>query len=100
MKYFVVATDPMTPDDEKTFRASLSESVAWWHWLPNFWLLRSRDDDLDAKGIRDTLRRTAGEIRCMVLEVDPITWAAMTKKNAKGKSMTEWLGKHWSRGAD
>lgn len=94
-KRFIVATDPLTPDQEKIFHQKLLPA-GWWHWLPNFWLIRDNTDSLTAASIRDSLRNINGSARCLVLEVDPITWAALTKKDQHGRGMAQWITDHWS----
>jgi hypothetical protein len=93
-KRFVIATDPMTADEEKAFRKALG-NMAWWHWLPNFWLVKDRFDRLNVFEIRDAVRGVNSTLRCLVLEVDHKTWAALTRPDAQGRDMAEWIKSTW-----
>jgi hypothetical protein len=93
-KRFTVATDPLTPDKEKALSEALKD-VAWWHWLPNFWLVHDPNAKYTAMAIRDTIRRIDATVRCLVVEVEPVTWAALTRKDAQGRDMAAWIRTRW-----
>lgn len=94
MRYFVIATDPMTSELEKKFLDSLT-GITWWHWLPNFWLIIDKKDNHTVASIRDSFKGISSTHRCVVLEVEPKTWAAMSKKDAQGRQMSDWLDENW-----
>jgi hypothetical protein len=94
-KRFIVATDPMAPTEEAEFRTSLGAS-GFWHWLPNFWLVKSFDETLTAEDIRDRLAKAAPGARCFVTQVTPVApWVGRVKPDAHGRSMDEWLRSDW-----
>ncbi|HTV70624.1 MAG TPA: hypothetical protein VMF90_19005 [Rhizobiaceae bacterium] len=91
---FVVATDPLTPEQEKKFQESIS-NAGWWHWLPNFWLFKDYRDEHTTDSIRDILFKMDSTKRCIVLQVDRTTWSAVTKKDEKGRDMVQWIKDIW-----
>jgi hypothetical protein len=96
MKRFAVATDPMTAAQENKFKEALGGGVLWWHWLPNFWLLKDTQDRHTAASIRDIVFETNNTIRTVVLEIERSQWAALTKKDSQGRNMSDWLHSDWS----
>ena len=91
-KRFIVGTTNLSEEEEKQFIKFLaSNDVRWWHWLPNFWLLKSSADIIDCEKIRDAIAR-----RCLVMEVEgDLDWAVIGGKNAKGKDFSDWLKGTW-----
>jgi hypothetical protein len=40
-KRYVIGTANLTADQERAFLRYLNPiDVGWWHWLPNFWLIK------------------------------------------------------------
>ncbi len=93
-KRFLIATDPLTSDEERRLKDALGKA-GWWHWLPNFWLVKDSSDSLTPKKISDVIFEINNTVRCLVYEIEPVGWHARTKKDASGRSMTEWLFKSW-----
>ncbi len=94
-KKFVISTDPLTAAETEALK-DVIRPASWWHWLPNFWLVKDTKDELTAESIRDSIKRINTTARCVVLEVEPGTWAALTKKDAQGRDMGSWLKSTWS----
>lgn len=95
--YFVISTDAMTSQAERAFADFIKSKAAWWHWLPNFWLVKDGKEQLTATIIRDKLSEIDSTRRCMVLQVEPITWSAMTRKDKGGREMGEWVRNNWKK---
>jgi hypothetical protein len=93
-KRFVMATDPISAEEEKKLKDFFG-SAGWWHWLPNFWLIRDNSERLSATSINQEFHRINSAARCIVLEVDEIFWAACTKTDAQGRDMATWLRDTW-----
>lgn len=91
---FSVATDPLTPDEVKALKDALKVG-AWWHWLPNYWLILDRSDRLTADAITTIINEINPRVRALVLEVEDINWSALTKKDGKGRDMADWLRNTW-----
>jgi hypothetical protein len=93
-KRFVTGTANLTPEKEKEFIAYIrSIGLAWWHWLPNFWLIKDSKDAATAASLRDALRNE----ECLVMEInEDITWANRGNRNSAGKSPTDWLKNSWT----
>lgn len=96
-KYFTIATDPLSAEEEIKVRELFSGNATWWHWLPNHWLVRDNSDELDAQSIMQSIQSINSTARAIILEVSPKTWAALTRPNAKGKDMGTWLRNHWKQ---
>jgi hypothetical protein len=93
-KRFVIGTANLTSEQEDELLSYIrSNKVAWWHWFPNFWLIKDSSGILTASGLRDAVRNAD----CLVMEIDgDITWATHGGKNSAGNSMTNWLKKTWA----
>jgi hypothetical protein len=95
-KRFVIATDPLTPDQEKALTQFASQYL-WWHWLPNLWLLKDEAGTLKVATIRDQLSAMDQTLRCIVMEVEEKDWAARSSPDSKGNNMVDWIRAHWDR---
>jgi hypothetical protein len=96
---FALSSDPITPEEESALQAWVKTRMAWWHWLPNFWLFSTKDETVTAEMIRDKFFEIAPTARCVVLKVDSGTWYGMTRPNSRGEPMEAWLHKHWDQSA-
>lgn len=96
---FVVATDPLNADQEKSFieKFKVYSGLGWWHWLPNFWLVIDVTNNLDASTLNSFVREISGaKARCIVFEVKGHTdWAAQTRTNDAGQDMARWIKDEW-----
>lgn len=95
---FSLATDPLTPEEEKSLKEKL-KGLAWWHWLPNYWLIIDTKDENTVNSIRDILFNINKTKRCIVLKIDKSTWSALSKKDAKGTDMCDWIKNDWDTSA-
>jgi hypothetical protein len=89
---FIVGTDTLSKVEEDQFIAFIKEqNVAWWHWLPNFWLIKDSMNKVSAGALADALPG-----RCLVMEIyEDIDWMARGGQNAAGKKFWDWLQKTW-----
>ncbi len=95
-RHFVVSTDPLSVEQEKQFKDSLS-GIGWWHWLPNFWLIIDPDGKLTVGRIRNLIQKANDQARCIVIQVKPITWASLSKPDATGRDMMVWVRNEWDK---
>lgn len=95
-KRFIISTDPLSATQTADLKNAI-DCAGWWHWLPNFWLVKDPTDTLSAEKIRDNIKTIAPNARCFVSEVDYKAWAALTKSSPQGKSMGDWLHNTWSK---
>ena len=93
-KRFVIATDPLSTDEEKAF-IEFIKRYGWWHWLPNFWLAQDSSDVLTVTKIRDEIHKINAAARAWVFEVEPVTWSALTKEDSQGRDGTDWMQRHF-----
>ena len=93
-KYFCVSTDLMSSEQTKALKEAIGKA-GWWHWLPNFWLVKDTSGTLSVTSIRDAIYEISSKTRCVVLEVNPETWAALTKPDEQGRDMADWIRKNW-----
>jgi hypothetical protein len=95
---FVIGIDAFDEDQESTFRAYIASKGSWWHWINNFWLMTTNDDDVTAAEIRNEILRLKPNARTVVFEFpEDVTWAASGSKNASGKKLADWLKDQWKR---
>jgi hypothetical protein len=92
---FVIATDPLSAAEQKKLSAFL-KGYGWWHWLPNFWLVADTTNRLTVEKIRDEIVNISKTTRAWVLQVEPVTWAALTKEDDQGRDGTDWVKRIWS----
>lgn len=93
---FVVSTDAMSEAEEKLFRAAITGMGGkWWHWLPNFWLIVDPTETIKPTDIRNSVKKINGNVRAMVIQVEPKGWSGLTKPGPNGKGMVDWIRLHW-----
>jgi len=90
-RYFTVATDGLT-DEQNRALAEAWKPYGWWHWLPNFWLIKDSTGVLSAHVLRDEILRVAPTTTAMVLEVEPKDWGGMFPEVGPQR---DWLRDHW-----
>lgn len=93
-KRFAIATDPLTPDEERAFRAKLGQ-MGFWHWLPNFWLVKTSNDAMTATQLRDWIHEVAPQARAFVTEVQSRDWGGLFKPDEKKRDMGAWIRSDW-----
>jgi len=94
-KRFVIAVDPLTATEEKSLKSAL-EGAAWWHWLPNFWLVVDDGDQFTTESIRNAIGKIKSSARCIVLEVDEKGWSGRMRPDAQKRDMGRWIRETWS----
>jgi len=101
MKRFVILLNHVTEAQNAEFKKFVTESsLGYWHWLPNNWLLFTRQDNpaISAAALRDKVGEYYPGVRCLVLELnkDGDTWAGHGP-NRKERNMFTWIHKNWKR---
>jgi hypothetical protein len=91
---FVIATDPMSPSENKALKEFLA-GRGWWKWLPSFWLVVDNRDELTAQQIRDKIYEINNSVRAWVFAVEPTDWAGLTKEDSEGRDGSEWIVKNF-----
>jgi hypothetical protein len=96
---FVIGVDPLNVGQELRFREYIKkQGGSWWHWVGNFWLITTKDNDLSAEQIRDKILEINPTARVVVFEFpEDITWAASASTNARGAMITDWLKDPWGK---
>ena len=99
MKRFVVLLGANASDSQHAAFKQFAEShFAYWHWLPNTWLLTTGDDNSEfSAAIRDKVEECYPSVRCLVLEFnkDGDTWAGFGPSGDKNNMFT-WITKNWN----
>lgn len=96
MRRFVIGVSGLSKDKSTAFKDTLNEYGGWWHWIGNFWLLVTDDEDLDVEVLRDRLSSLEAE-RAVVFEFpEDISWATLGGVNKDGKHMADWLKNTWA----
>src|SRR4051794_11513335 len=93
--YFVIATERLSAAEEKKLAETFAEDVEWWHWLPNFWLVKDPQDKLRVSILRNAIRRINQSKQFLVLAIDPHEWACVTAGDPESRPMLSWLRKMW-----
>jgi hypothetical protein len=96
MKRFVLATEALTADQERALALQFPQPPwAWWHWLPNCWLLVDQSGQMTADNVRDRFSAVS-PVQCLVLEIDPKVWTGMfTVDMARRQPMEDWIRSYW-----
>ncbi|MXO72251.1 hypothetical protein [Alteraurantiacibacter buctensis] len=93
-KKFILSTDVLSAEEERQLKEKL-KGMGYWHWLPNFWLIKSISDTVTASQINSMIEEVAPHARCFVTEVEAMTWAARTLPDANGNDMGKWIRNEW-----
>lgn len=96
---FIVAVDGLDRADEARLSEFLRsvKGVHWWHWIPNFWLVRTESNfSLTTDDIYDEINSYPNSQRIFVMEIqDDVDWACTEAVNENGNVMTDWLKAAW-----
>jgi hypothetical protein len=95
-RHLILATEPLQSSEEAQLLQSIGTPY-YWHWIPNFWLLVDYTGAVTVTSLRDAVARLNPKVQCLALEVDPVTWAAMSRGNAQGVAHTDWISQSWKR---
>jgi len=91
MKHFVVvAKNPTIFQQNAIMNRVIKGNYAYWHWIPNIWLLKDDYDGDDAGTLRDKIRDAAPGCNFTVFEVQPGDWAGFGDPQ-----WGDWLNQHW-----
>ncbi|ADU11997.1 hypothetical protein [Asticcacaulis excentricus] len=94
-KFFVLSTDQLTAQQITQLKNKLGKVIGWWHWLPNFWLIKDPKDEMQVGQLTQYISEINPMARCIAMEVDPVNWAARARNDSNGKSMTAWIEGEW-----
>lgn len=95
---YMIMVDGLDKDAEKKIIEFLRDNdVAWWHRIPNVWLVTDSNEQLSATIIRDFIKslpkRSGGA--CLVMQISQHdTWAGYRRQNEN--DTFEWLKKNWT----
>jgi len=74
----------------------LDSHGSWWHWINNFWLFVTDEEDITTESLRDYLSGLASDVRTIVFEFDQeIAWSGAGPREP-GNDMFEWVHQTWS----
>lgn len=91
-RFIVAINDPTTEQRNSITNYVSDQKYGYWHWYQDFWLLTTRNGDIKASTIRDSIQSVASGVTCFVLPVEgsPESWAAFGKKEE-----FKWLHETW-----
>jgi hypothetical protein len=98
-KRFIICINNSTAEQEKLFIDFIkSNSVAWWHWLKNTWLISDTYGNLTCTTIRDAAIDIFESENLLVFEFREgfDTWAGMGPITEK-RNMFKWLRNYWEK---
>jgi hypothetical protein len=93
-KRFLIASEQMTPTQIRALKNAL-QGKGWWKWIPGFWLVKDPTDTLTVSSLRETIKALPYPGNFLVMEIEPKGWASVSRKDARGRSMTDWLKVTW-----
>jgi hypothetical protein len=94
-KRFIVLLASETDQQTRAFSNLLKPSnFAWWHWLPNSWIIIDFSGQLTPSSLRDKVKRIYPGVNNFVTEVKEDSWVGF----GPGGDSTyfSWLKNHWS----
>ncbi|CAE6909076.1 hypothetical protein ACOMICROBIO_LKFPLAJE_01936 [Vibrio sp. B1FIG11] len=97
MRRYIVAAQELTLEAEQQLKDYFEEQeLGWWHWIENFWLVTSYNDEVNANTIFEQINTQLPKVRALVIEVGNIPdWSGYGPKNEKS-DMFKWLNEHWT----
>ena len=98
-KRFIVCIEKSIKEQDKIFIDYLrNNSVGWWHWLSNTWLISDPNGQLNSSILRDKLREIYNDERNIIFEITNTqdTWSGFGPI-AGEKNMFRWLKDNWKK---
>lgn len=97
-KRFIVCSNPSTDEQNKAFVEFLDKnSLNWWHWLANTWLIIDDQDQFTATTLRSGIKDLFPGIHMMVFELpkDGTNWAGYGPNGEDNNNMFTWIKNNW-----
>jgi hypothetical protein len=93
---FLIATGQLTPEQTQAFLTHVQSSgLAWWHWMPGFWLVIDWSDRVSELSLMQALQSIAPGVYCLVMQVpESNAWAGFGP-NQDPQNMFSWLNDLW-----
>ncbi|MBS1509836.1 MAG: hypothetical protein JST86_03295 [Bacteroidetes bacterium] len=97
-RYIVCINNSKKEQEEKFIEFLKDNSLAWWHWLPNTWLLSENTGRLSASFIRDAVKEIFDNEYNIVFEISQTndTWSGFGP-SSENKNMFKWLKNNWKK---
>jgi hypothetical protein len=98
---FILSTGKTTPEQEKEFvKLMESNTMNWWHWLPNTWLIVGNFGTSDKTKVLNIAMQAFPNVNLMVFDIpeqSTNSWAGLgpQDKNDSKKDMFNWLHNFW-----
>ena len=74
----------------------LDSHGSWWHWINNFWLFVTDEEDISVESLRDYLADLGKDVRTVVFEFNQeIAWAG-AGPHGKKENMFKWIHETWN----
>jgi hypothetical protein len=74
----------------------LESHGSWWHWINNFWLFVTDEEEISVDSLCDYLSGLGRDVRTIVFEFDEeIAWAGSGPRK-RGNNMFEWVHETWN----
>lgn len=95
---YIVLMEGLTKREEKEFIEFLDEkNIAWWHRIPNTWLLVDKNRRINSDKLRDFLKFLAMDSSgaCLVMKIEKYDgWSGY--RRAGEDDTFDWLKRNWS----
>ena len=96
MSRFLVAVASSTPEQDLSFKNALT-GMAWWHWIPNFWLITDSENIWDALRILEQVKVSYPNVNCFIQQLDDDgtrTYSGLVP-NPNVEVADKWLKDYW-----
>ena len=90
---FVLVTDVLTSEQERQLVAALG-SVAWWHHIPNMWLIVDEANQVNTEMLRGLLTAIAPLAKMFASEATEGWWAV--RYDTTIPAQAAWFQQFWS----
>ena len=95
-KKFVVSVEGLSVEEQILLRDFIvKDASGWWHMIEGIWLVVAVTDRLTVSNIRNEIMNISKASKMLVLEVSPITWAALGPES-EDHSFSRWVKEYWT----
>ena len=91
MNKFIIAIDDLTQDEKTELQVFVEGSgMGWWHWIGNFWMISTSDNDMTIAIIRNNIRKITNKMFIVIKVDNAESWSGYGESEK-----FEWLQKNW-----
>ena len=95
-KRFIVLLASETEQQTRAFSDLFKGNFAWWHWLPNSWLIVDYSGQLTPSSLVEKVKRIYPGVNNFVTEVKEDAWVGFGPSGGDSTYFS-WLKDQWKR---